>query len=184
MDFFELEICGLKRTLPVIQVGRTTKIASFSILGDVELVDKLADEIANKLKGKDFDYLVGPEVKVVPLIHGVAKRLGMKRFVVCRKSIKPYMISPVVVKPLSHFPKHSKPLVLDGRDAEILEGKRVFILDDVISTGVTMRMMSYLMEKVGAEVVGYFAAIKQGEQFDNFTNLQFLEILPIFKIDS
>ena len=132
----------------------------------------------------NFDYLVGPEVKAVPLIHGVAKRLGHKRFVVCRKSIKPYMTSPVVVKPLNYFPKHVKPLVLNGTDVDILKGKKVLVIDDVISTGVTMRMISHLMSKVNAEVVGYITAIKQGDQFDSLNNLIYLAQLPIFKESS
>ena len=182
MAYFDLEICGLKRNLPLIQVGRNTKIASFSILGDVELVDAVADEMALTIKQLDlrFDYIVGPEVKAVPLIHGVAKRLGYKRFIICRKSIKPYMVSPIKVSPLSHFPKHAKPLVINGEDAQLLKDKKVLIVDDVISSGVTMRMMKYLIEKLGAKVVGIMVAIKQGEQYDNFDNLYYLKELPIF----
>lgn len=183
MDYYELNVCGLIRKLPLIQVGRNTKIASFSILGDVELVDKLADEIAFALKDYTFDYIVGPEVKAVPLIHGVAKRLGHKRFVICRKSIKPYMVNPVGITPLSHFPKHAKPLVLNGEDASFLRDKKVFVVDDVISSGITMRMMNHLMDKVGAQVVGIFAAIKQGDQLQKFENLHYLLELPIFKTE-
>ncbi len=181
MEYHTLEICGLTRKLPLIYVGKKTRLASFSILGDVELVNALADIIAKELKKIDFDYLVSPEVKVVPLTHGVALRLGHKRFVVCRKSIKPYMISPIKINPLSHFPKHATPLVIDGVDAERLQGKRVVILDDIISSGVTMRMMTHLLSKVGAIVVSYFAVIKQGEQFDQLQNLEFLAEIPIFK---
>lgn len=181
METYELEIVGLRRKLPLIYVGKNTRIASFSILGDVELTDKLADRISDDLKDMEFDYLVGPEVKVVPLIHGVAKRLKHKKFVVCRKSIKSYMDHPVKVTPLSHFPKHAKPLVLNGTDAELLQNKKVYILDDVISTGITMRMIKYLMDKVGAEVVGYYSVFKQGTQFDNIVNLTCLAELPIFK---
>lgn len=175
-----IKICGIERELPLIKVGKNTSIASFSILGDVELCNALADKMADELKNKDFDFLVGPEVKVVPLIHGIAVRLKHKRYVVCRKSIKSYMRKPVKVIPLSHFPKHVRPLVIDGFDAELLRDKKVYIIDDVVSTGVTMRMMKYLMNKVNATVVGYFSAIKQGEQFDKLDNLNFLAELPIF----
>ena len=181
MDYYTLELLGIRRELPLIYVGKNTRIASFSILGDVELCNRLADEIASKIKDVDFDYLVGPEVKVVPLIHGIAVRLKLPRYVICRKSIKSYMNSPVVVKPLSHFPKHVKPLVLNGPDAQLLKNKRVLVIDDVISTGVTMRMITYLMTKVNAKVVGYFAALKQGAQFDDINNLKYLGELPIFK---
>ena len=183
MQYYSLEICGLTRKLPLIKVGRHTKIAAFSVLGDVELTDTLADEMVKRIKKNkiNIDYIVGPEVKAVPLVHGVAKRLGHKRFVICRKSIKPYMTSPVVVKPLSHFPKHVKPLVLNGPDAEILKNKKILVVDDVISTGVTMRMISYLMDKIQAKIVGYITVIKQGEQFDELNNLTYLAELPVFK---
>jgi len=183
VEYHNLQICGLTRKLPLIQVGRHTKIAAFSILGDVELTDALADAMTLKIENLKLkiDYIVGPEVKAVPLVHGVAKRLGHKRFVICRKSIKPYMTSPIVVKPLSHFPKHVKPLVLNGPDAQMLKNKKVFVVDDVISTGVTFRQITHLMNKVEAQVEGYIAAIKQGEQFDNLENLLYLAELPVFK---
>ena len=91
------------------------------------------------------------------------------------------MTSPIIVKPLSHFPKHVKPLVLNGPDAEMLKNKKVFVVDDVISTGVTFRQITHLMSKVGAEVVGYITAIKQGEQFDQLDNLIYIASLPVFK---
>ncbi len=183
MNYYTLRLAGLERQLPLIKVGRTSSIASFSILGDVELVDKLADTFADKLKAIDFDLLVGPEVKVVPLIHGVAKRLHHPRFVICRKSVKPYMVAPVILKPLAHFPQHIKPLVINGEDAQLLDGKRVIIVDDVVSTGVTVRMMIKMMEKVNATVVGVFAIAKQGVQFDQIENFTYLAELPIFKTE-
>ncbi len=153
-------------------------------MGDVELVDSAADEIVKKARKFKFDCVVGPEVKAVPLVHGVAKRLKHKRFVICRKSIKPYMISPVVVNPLSHFPKHVKPLVIDGNDSDFLKDKKVIVVDDVVSTGVTMRMLTHLLKKVDAEAVAYFVVLKQGEQFDKIDNLYYLGELPVFKIDT
>ncbi len=183
MDFYEITICGLKRKLPYIQIGKNTKIASFNILGDVELVSALAQKISKDLKALDFDYLVGPEVKVVPLIQEVAKLLGHKKYIICRKSIKPYMRAPIKITPLSHFPKHVKPLVIDGVDAKLIENKKVIIIDDVVSTGVTLRMLNKLMEQVNTEVVGYYVVIKQGKQFDTFKGLQHLAEIPIFKKD-
>jgi adenine phosphoribosyltransferase len=181
VEYYSLKICNLDRKLPLIYVGRHTRIASFSVLGDVELCDALADEMARRLEKVQFDCLIGPEVKAVPLIHGVAKRLGHKRYVICRKSIKPYMISPIKINPLPHFPKHTKPLVADGKDAYFLKNKRVVVLDDVVSSGVTLRMMKYLLQKVEAEIVECFVAIKQGEQFDSIENLNYLAEIPIFK---
>ena len=92
------------------------------------------------------------------------------------------MASPTILKPLSHFPKHVRPLVIDGADKEMLSGKKVVIVDDVVSTGVTIRMIKYLMDKIGAKVVATVAIIRQGEkQFDEIENFIYLAELPIFK---
>lgn len=182
VDFYEIEIAGVKRKLPLMAVGKKTKLAQFNIVGDVELVEKVSDALVAKLKKFQFDFLVGPEVKVVPLIHELAKKLGQKHYIICRKSVKPYMVSPIILKPLPYFPRHIKPLVIDSRDAAILKGKKVAIVDDVVSTGVTMRMINKLMEKIGAEVVVNAALIRQGkEQFDEIKNFIYLTELPIFK---
>ena len=181
MQYFTLKILGLTRRYPITHISKNTRLVNVSILGDIELVNKLADYWAQKLTKISFDYLVCPEVKVVPLVHGVALRSGHKRFVVCRKSVKPYMVNPVILKPLPHFPKHIKQLVINGADANLLTGKKVIIMDDVISTGVTIRMMKKLMEKVEARVVKLIAVFKQGQQFDEIENLFYLTELPIFK---
>ncbi len=184
MNTYTLHICGLTRELPLVHISKKTKLANFSILGDVELVDALADKMTEMIRPLSFDYLVCPEVKIVPLIHGVAKRLGHKRFIACRKSVKPYMVSPVILKPLPHFPKHVQQIVINGSDAELLKGKKVIILDDVVSTGVTMRMMKKLMSMVGAQVVKRIAVIKQGDKpFDDMSDLFYLQELPIFVSD-
>jgi len=181
-DYYRLEICGLKRKLPIKPIGRKTKLASFSLLGDVELVEKIAKELTKRIKDWQFDYLVGPEVKVVPLIHELAANLKQPTYVICRKSIKPHMVRPITLRPLPHFPKHIQPLVIDGKDSQLIRGKKVVIVDDVVSTGVTMRMMKKMMDKVGAKVVGLVAAIRQGEgQFDELEDLVYLVPLPIIK---
>lgn len=181
MRFHTIKLLGLTRQLPLIYVGKRTQLANMTIIGDVELVDKLADTFAQKLSSYQFDYLVAPEIKIVPLVHGIARRLHHKRFVVCRKSVKPYMMNPVILKPLSHFPKHVKQLVINGSDADLLKGKKVLLVDDVVSTGVTMRMLTKLMEKIGASVVATAAILKQGTQFEEIDSLIYLGELPIFK---
>lgn len=183
MEYYTLELCGLSRQLPLVFVGKNTKLASFSLLGDTQLINKVADEFEKNLKKIEFDYLVGPEVKVVPLIYELSRRFKQEKFIICRKSVKPYMVTPVILKPLPHFPKHVRQLVIDGNDAQMLKNKKVIIIDDVISTGVTMRMMVRLMEKVGAKIVLCASVLKQGEQFDKFENLLTLAELPIFKVD-
>ncbi len=181
-DYYKLKIAGLTRRLPLKPVSRHTRIASFNILGDVELVENISKEMTKRLKKIDFDILVGPEVKVVPLIHDLAKKFNQKNYVIFRKSVKPHMISPIILRPLPYFPKHVRPLVIDGADALLLKGKKAVIIDDVVSTGVTMRMAKKLMENVGAEVVATFAVIKQGDkQFEELENFSFLSEVPVFK---
>lgn len=181
MEYYTLTLCGLTRQLPLAYIGKRTKLAHFSFLGDVELVDALADELTRKIKSFQFDLLVCSQVKVVPLVHGVAKRLGHKRFVVCRKSVRPYMVDPIILKPLPYFPKHVKQLVVNGPDGNFLKQKRVVLMDDVVSTGVTMRMMRKLMEKVGARVVGAAVVLKQGDKrFEPIDDIMYLADIPIF----
>ncbi len=175
MEYYNLKICGLKRQLPIVPLGPKLKIASFNLLGDGELVEKVADDLVKKLKEIDFDYLVGPEVKVVPLIQVLAKKLNKPRYVILRKNIMGYMTKPVSNK--------SKPtLVLNGPDAEILKEKKVVIVDDVVSTGRTIRVVQEMMKIVGAEVVGAVAVFKQGEKEEEIeVPFFFLGVLPLFK---
>lgn len=183
METYTIELYGLKRTLPLVHIGRQTKLANFTLLGDIELVDALADAFTEKLKTYSFNYMVAVEVKVVPLVHGIAKRLGHKRFVVCRKRVKPYMVEPIIMRPPPSYPKHVLPLVINGNDAQFLKRKRVIVMDDVVSTGMTMRLMHALMEKIGATVVACAAVLRQGEQFTQLPNFLSVGELPIVKVE-
>lgn len=184
METYTIELYGLKRTLPLVHIGKETKLANFTLLGDIELVDALADEFTEKFRAYTFDYLVAAEVKVVPLVHGIAKRLGHKRFVVCRKRVKPYMVRPIILRPPANYPKHVLPLVINGIDAEFLRGKRVIVIDDVVSTGMTMRLMHALMDKVNATVVASAAVLRQGEQFSDIPNFISVGELPVVKVEA
>lgn len=175
MDYYVLKLCGLTRRLPIVALGPKLKIASFNLLGDGELVETVATELVKKIKKFDFDYLVGPEVKVVPLLQVLAKRLVKPRYVILRKNIMGYMVSPISNK--------SKPtLVLNGPDAEILKGEKVVIVDDVISTGRTIKVVRELMRAVGAEVVAVAAVLRQGEEVEEF-DIPFVSLgkLPLFQ---
>lgn len=183
METYTIELYGLKRTLPLVHIGRQTKLANFTLLGDIELVDALADVFTEKFQAYSFDYLVALEVKVAPLVHGIARRLGHKRFVVCRKRVKPYMVAPVIIRPPPDYPKHVLPLVINGNDAAFVKEKRVVVMDDVVSTGMTMRLMHSLMEKVGAHVVASAAVLRQGEQFTALPNFLSAGELPIVKVE-
>lgn len=182
LSYHTLTICGLTRKLPIKAVSKNTKLASFNILGDRELVDAIANELHTHLISYEFDIIVGPESKVVPLLHILSQKFNHPRYVVCRKSIKPHMVSPIVLEPQPHFPRHVKQLVIDGNDVDLIRGKNVAIVDDVVSTGVTMRMMKQLMKQVGAIPTVIATILKQGEEtFDELDNLVYLETLPIYK---
>jgi len=175
MDYYTLEISGLTRELPVVALGPNIKIASFNLLGDAELVEKTAKELKKKLKKFRFDAIAGPEVKVVPLLHTLAKKLNHKRYVVGRKKIHGYMTNPQTLD--------KKPtLVFNGPDAKFLEDKKVVVVDDVVSTGRTLNVMENLVQQSGGEVVANAVVLKQGtKQIKNITNPIFLGKLPVFK---
>lgn len=176
MDYFDLEFFNLKRKLPVVALTPKIKVASLSLLGDAELTEKAAEKLAEKLKKYQIDYLVGPEVKVVPLLYALSQKLGQKRYVVCRKSIKGYMTSPKVLK--NSNGNRLNMLVLDGPDAQLVKGKKVAIIDDVVSSGTTLNNLKKLLEQVEAKVEVVATVFKQGDQYKE--NLVYLKTLPIF----
>lgn len=174
MEFYRLKIFGLERDLPLVALGPKLKIASFNLLGDGELIERVAGELAKKLEGVTFDFLVGPEVKVVPLIQMLAMQLKKPRYIILRKNIMGYMTNPLTGK--------SRPtLVLNGPDAEILAGKRVVVIDDVVTTGQTLGVVAELLRAAGAEVASVLAIFKQGEEPGTITEpFSYLGKLPFF----
>lgn len=178
MEFFTLNLCGVSRQLPLVSLGPKLQIASFNLLGDGELVESIAKEFEGRLRKLDFDYLVGPEVKVVPLLQALSTRLNKPRYIVLRKNIMGYMVNPLTGK--------TKPtMVLNGSDAQLLKDKKVVIIDDVVSTGRTIEVVSELIKSAGAEVVTVYAIIKQGESVENIS-VPFYSLgkLPIFNNSS
>lgn len=174
MKYYDLQIAGLKRKLPIVALGPKVKVASFNLLGDREMVEVLAGELVKKLKDIKFDYLVGPEVKVVPLLHELSKRLKKDKYIVCRKEIHAYMQSPIKT-----FQKPG--LVLNGSDAELIKRKKVVIVDDVVSSGRTLYIVEELMKITEAEVVAKVAVFKQGKRLhEKQKDLIYLKTLPVF----
>jgi adenine phosphoribosyltransferase len=176
--YYDIDIRDMKRRLPVVKVKEGLWIASFVILGDVELTSHCADELKKELEKLEFDYLVGPEAKVLPLLHIVAERLGFKDYIVCRKERKAYMKDAVVYDVKSITTQRKQQLVLNGSDAEKIKGKKVVLLDDVVSTGGTFNSMEKILEKAGAEIVGRAAVLKEGDTYKK--DVIYLEELPIF----
>lgn len=161
--------------MPIIYISPKLGVASFNLLGDAELVRKTALALSKKVNKIDFDCLVGPEVKVVPLMQELSNLLKQKRYVVMRKNIMGYMVDPVISK--------SKPsLVLNGPDAKYLNGKKIIVVDDVVTTGKTVKVIKDFLDEVGAKVVLTVAVIKQGDVLvDSIENTFFLAKLPLIR---
>ena len=179
MEFYALHVCGLERKLPIIQVADDLSIASFVILGDTELVEEAAKELKNKLP--EVDVLITAEAKGIPLIFELSRICGMKQYIVARKSIKPYMVSPLVTEVYSITTQKKQILCLDETEAAAIRGKRVAIIDDVISTGESLKAMEALVKKAGGHIAAKAAILAEGSAADR-EDIIYLEKLPVFPV--
>ncbi|PWU67193.1 phosphoribosyltransferase family protein [Gracilibacillus dipsosauri] len=177
-ETYKLMINGLERELPIIEINNQLSIASFVILGDTELVCHVAPLLAEKLPS--VDYIVTAEAKGIPLIHELTRIMNKKEYIIARKSVKAYMKNPVINRVNSITTKDEQLLCLDGKDAALLKGKKVAIVDDVISTGESIRALEELVQQAGAMVVAKAAILAEGDAADR-DDLIFLEKLPIFE---
>lgn len=178
MKTYSLEVAGVKRELPIIKLNDNLSIASFVILGDTEIVCESAKEIVKKLP--QVDILITAEAKGIPLVFEISRLLNMKKYIVARKSIKPYMDSPIVDEVVSITTQKKQILVLDEQDAEDIKGKRVAIIDDVISTGESIQGIERLVESVGGIVAAKAAILAEGSAAKR-DDIIFLEKLPLFE---
>jgi adenine phosphoribosyltransferase len=183
MDFFELNFHGIHRRLPLTYICSDKQMATFTILGDVELTEKAGELMYQELEKRNIipDCFVGPGTNILCFVHHMAKRYNHMRYVILRKSIRNYMISPETQLPWRNAPKHAKKLVINGVDLEYLKGKKVALVDDVVSTGTTITLLKEMMTKIGAQVIAKCAIFKQGDRYKN-NDLIYLEKLPIFVI--
>ena len=176
---YEINIAGLIRTLPVIQITDNTAIASFVLLGDSQLVLKASQELLPRLP--EVDYLITAEAKGIPLVQELSRLMKMDRYFVARKSIKPYMVNPFVTEVYSITTQKKQILCLDETEAKLIEGKKILIVDDVISTGESLRAMETLVKKAGGIVSGKAAILAEGDAA-NRDDIIFLEKLPVFTL--
>jgi adenine/guanine phosphoribosyltransferase-like PRPP-binding protein len=160
-DHHEVEIDGLRRALPLFEVAPGLRIAVFNLLGDTEIVEAAATALAKKLRDVDADALVTAETKSVPLVYELARLLG-KPWVVLRKAYKPYMGDALREETHSITTGAPQTLFLDEKDKPLVVGRRVVLVDDVISTGSTVEAMRRLMDAVGATVVAEAAVFTEG----------------------
>lgn len=179
MRYYEMNIAGLTRKLPIVRVSDRLEIASFVILGDSELVLKAAEELKGRLP--EVDVLITAEAKGIPLVQELSRLLNMKKYYVARKSIKTYMVNPFVTEVYSITTQKKQILCLDEEEAEEIRGKRVLIVDDVISTGESLRAMETLVKRAGGTVAGKAAILAEGDAAER-KDIIYLESLPVFPI--
>ena len=177
MKTYTLNVAGLTRELPIIKLSYDLSIASFVILGDTEIVRKTAPIIAKKLP--EVDFIVTAEAKGIPLAYEISRVLNLNEYVVARKSIKAYMEEPIEVEINSITTTNSQKLYLNNQDAKKIKGKRVALVDDVISTGQSLKALERLVEKAGGKVLAKAAILAEGDAKDR-KDIIFLEALPTF----
>lgn len=158
-----IEIAGVKRDLRLFEIKPGVRIAILNILGDTELVQAAAKGLAEALRDRNLDYLVTPEAKAIPLAHSLAIELKIP-YVVLRKTLKPYMGDALASETLSITTGEPQTLYLDEKDRKAIQGKRVALLDDVISTGSTLQGMRLIMGKAEATVVAEAAILTEGDR--------------------
>ena len=177
MKTYTLHVAGLTRELPIIKLSYDLSIASFVILGDTEIVRKTAPIIAKKLP--EVDFIVTAEAKGIPLAYEISRVLNLNEYVVARKSVKAYMEEPIEVEVNSITTTNSQKLYLNNQDAKKIKGKRVALVDDVISTGQSLKALERLVEKAGGKVLAKAAILAEGDAKDR-KDIIFLEALPTF----
>lgn len=174
---YKMTIAGHERNLPLFKVTDDLYIAAFIMFGDVEITKAAATELLKK--APEYDVLLTAESKSIPLIYEMARQAGDETYVIARKSVKVYMEDVISAEVNSITTAHTQTLHLGKSDADILKGKRVLIVDDVISTGESLRCLETLATKCGANIVGRMAVLAEGEAADN-KELIYLEKLPLF----
>ena len=177
MKTYTLHVAGLTRELPIIKLSYDLSIASFVILGDTEIVRKTAPIIAKKLP--EVDLIVTAEAKGISLAYEISKVLNLNEYVVARKSVKAYMEESIEVEVNSITTTNSQKLYLNNRDAKKIKGKRIALVDDVISTGQSLKALERLVEKAGGKVLAKAAILAEGDAKDR-KDIIFLEALPTF----
>ena len=175
---YAVEIAGLQRELPLFEVGEGVRIAVLNILGDTELVLACARALADRLRDTEYDLLVTAEAKSIPLAHALSVETH-KPYIVLRKVYKPYMGTALSAETLSITTGQPQTLYLDEKDLSTLHGRRVVLLDDVISTGSTLQGMRLVLEKAGAEIIAEAAIFTEGERAQ-WRHITALGHLPLF----
>jgi adenine phosphoribosyltransferase len=177
-ETYSIEIAGVKRDLRLFEIKPGLRIAILNILGDTELVQACARGLAEKVQGLDFDLIVTAEAKSIPLAHALSVETK-KPYIVLRKTYKPYMGDAVKAETLSITTGQPQILILDEKDRDLIQGKKVLVVDDVISTGSTLQGMRMILDKAGATVAGEAAILTEGDRAQ-WMHIHSLGHLPLF----
>lgn len=174
--FYSLTVAGVQRNLPICPVSDTLDIAAFVMFSDVELTVACAKELLKKCP--EFDVMITAESKGIPLTYEMSRQSG-KQYFLARKSIKAYMRNPICVEVKSITTAGGQKLYLDQEYADQMKGKRVLIVDDVISTGQSLNALESLVQSAGGNIVGRAAVLAEGDAAKR-QDITFLEPLPLF----
>ncbi len=175
--YYKMTIAGCERELPLCPISDELNIGAFVIFGDPELTTACAEAL--NARAPEHDVMITAESKGIPLICEMARLQGNRRYILARKSPKLYMKNVFTAEVRSITTDHVQTLCLDGKDAEYMRGKRVLIVDDVISTGESLHAMEELVHQAGGKIVGRMAILAEGDATKR-ADLVYLEKLPLF----
>ena len=178
--YYRMKVAGLERDLPICPVNDKLYIAGFVIFGDQELTVACARELLKR--APEYDYIITAEAKGIPLAHEMARQAGDAKYILARKGPKLYMRDIFSVTVQSITTAKEQKLYLDGADAALMKGKRILLVDDVISTGESLAALEALAEKAGGIICGRMAILAEGDAQDR-EDLIYLEKLPLFHPD-
>ena len=177
---YKMKIAGLARALPLCPLNENLYIGAFVMFGDVELTVHCAAELLKR--APEYDYIIAPEAKAIPLLYEMARQSGAEKYFLARKGAKAYMSGVFEVEVKSITTMSIQKLVIDTADAELIRGKRMLIIDDVISTGESLRAMEELVTRAGGIIAGRMAVLAEGDANDR-PDITVLGKLPLFNPD-
>ncbi len=178
--FYRMKVAGVERDLPICKVSESLYIAGFVIFGDQELTVACARELLERAPA--YDYIITAEAKGIPLAHEMARQSGAAKYFLARKAPKLYMTGVFESSVKSITTEKEQHLYLDTADAALMQGKRILIVDDVISTGESLLALETLVKKAGGIIAGKMAVLAEGDAQER-EDLIFLEKLPLFNPD-
>ena len=182
MATYSLDVAGLHRELPICKVTDSLYIGAFICFGDAELTEACAHELLKLVPADSYDYMFTAEAKSIPLIHEMARQSGAKKYFIARKGPKVYMPDPIHVEDKSITTAGVQKLYLGRDDADLIRGKRILLMDDVISTGGSLLAMESLVQLAGGTVAGRIAVLAEGGAAQR-NDIRFLAPLPVFNAD-